>query len=256
MIDFERERSGNQYIHHQFCEYLSNSVNIHNSYEFVHISDGKYNVKINRVNYELNGGDCLLVLPGQIHSFDTVTAAKEPPFLCIFSPDMVRDFSDIVVNSDLVNPVFRLGDSKLIHDFAQANNQFLQKSFLYQICGLASQAKFVKREYTEDKELIYKIVDYINKKYMEELTLKQMSADLGYNYTYLSAFFNKHFGEGFSSFINEYRVTFAKQLLKDSTLNMSQIAMECGFFTIRNFNRAFLQKEHLPPKEFRELRTR
>jgi len=253
MIDFEKERSGHSYIHHQFCDYLGSQINIHNSYEFIHVYDGSFIVTINDKKYELKANDSLLILPGQIHSLQTkIYLPEAKPFLCIFSPDFVKDFSDTTANSELINPVFRLGDPSIIDTFVAGKDPFMRKSFLYLVCGLAAKAGLRKKQFDEDEGLIYKVVECISRNYMQELTLKQMASDLGYNYTYLSSFFNKNFTCGFSKFINEYRVTFAKNLLKETSLSMSQIATECGFFTIRNFNRAFLQFEKMPPKKFRQ----
>ena len=58
---------------------------------------------------------------------------------------------------------------------------------------------------------------------------------IGYDYSYLSSFFNKNFDMDFASFVNKYRIQFACELLKDTNDDVTQIAMKCGFSTIRNF---------------------
>lgn len=262
MINFEKERSGKLYIHHQFCEYLSESTNIHNSYEFVHIYDGLYIITVNKKKYELKANESLLILPGQIHSFETIIPSNSSPksktlpkpFLCIFSPDNVKNFFEYTANSELVSPVFKLTNTNLIDDFVKTDNLFIKQSFLYLICGLSMTKGITKNSAIEDSDLFYKIVNQISEKFMGTLTLKQMAKDLGYNYTYLSTFFNNHLG-GFSSFINEYRIEYAKKLLRDTSLSMSQIAVECGFYTIRNFNRAFLQKENISPSDYKQSKV-
>ena len=60
-----------------------------------------------------------------------------------------------------------------------------------------------------DAHLSSKIIDYVQKNYTHTLTLEQMARDLGYNYTYLSAYFNHSLHTGFQDFINQYRISHA-----------------------------------------------
>ena len=84
------------------------------------------------------------------------------------------------------------------------------------------------------------------------LTLEQMARDLGYNYTYLSAYFNHSLHTGFQGFINQYRISHAAALLQGSSLPITQVAEQCGFGTIRSFNRVFLKEKGMTPSAFRK----
>ena len=53
-----------------------------------------------------------------------------------------------------------------------------------------------------DAHLSSKIIDYVQKNYTHTLTLEQMARDLGYNYTYLSAYFNHSLHTGFQDFLS------------------------------------------------------
>ncbi|MDR1093607.1 MAG: AraC family transcriptional regulator [Clostridiales bacterium] len=250
MTEFEKERSLNDLLYHQFNENLTAGLHFHNSYEFIYLYGGAMDVQINKKNYELKGGRATLVLPGQVHALRTRGDSKN--YLCIFARNHIGDFADMTENVELVNPVFDFPHEEYIEIFSKKDtNKFLQKAFLYLVSGLASSAGVTPVRHTEDRLLIYKITDYINKNYRDTITLKGIAKDLGYNYSYLSNFFNEHLASGFSKFINEYRVGYAKNLLSGTAHSMSQIAFDCGFSSIRNFNRAFLQIERLSPKDFR-----
>ena len=84
------------------------------------------------------------------------------------------------------------------------------------------------------------------------LTLEQMARDLGYNYTYLSAYFNQRLHTGFQDFVNQYRVSHAAMLLQGSSIPVTQVAEQCGFGTIRSFNRVFLKSLGMSPSAFRK----
>lgn len=87
---------------------------------------------------------------------------------------------------------------------------------------------------------------------IEQITLEQMARDLGYNYTYLSAYFNQRLHTGFQDFVNQYRVSHAAMLLQGSSIPVTQVAEQCGFGTIRSFNRVFLKALGMSPSAFRK----
>ena len=59
----------------------------------------------------------------------------------------------------------------------------------------------------------------------------------------------------FASFVNKYRIQFACELLKNSDEDVTQIAMKCGFSTIRNFNRVFKNETGQTPKDYRSANS-
>lgn len=59
----------------------------------------------------------------------------------------------------------------------------------------------------------------------------------------------------FASFVNKYRIQFVCELLKDTNDDVTQIAMKCGFSTIRNFNRVFKNETGQTPKAYRKLNS-
>ena len=59
----------------------------------------------------------------------------------------------------------------------------------------------------------------------------------------------------FASFVNKYRIQFACELPKNSDEDVTQIAMKCGFSTIRNFNRVFKNETGQTPKDYRSANS-
>jgi len=66
-----------------------------------------------------------------------------------------------------------------------------------------------------------------------------------------SRFFRGHTGKTFPQFLNELRIGRACSLLMEGDLNVTEIAYECGFANLSNFNRQFLRLKGLSPREFR-----
>ena len=58
-------------------------------------------------------------------------------------------------------------------------------------------------------------------------------------------------GTGFNSYVNCYRVEKAREMLRETELSVSEIALLCGFGSISQFNRVFREVVRQTPREFR-----
>ena len=67
-----------------------------------------------------------------------------------------------------------------------------------------------------------------------------------------SRFFRAATGQTFVGFVNLLRVSEACRLLSDERLNITVVAMECGYRNISNFNRQFLALKGMNPSDYRE----
>lgn len=209
-------------------------------------------VQVNEDVFSLVEGQGILVLPGQIHCIRT--RGKSRNYLCIFDRSHVPKFARVSEGVEFCKPVFDFPGGGFIDGFADsATNEFLLKSFLYLVCGLAVAGG--TKSTKQDRLLIGKIAEYIADHFHEPLTLKQLSKDLGYNYNYLSCYFNGNMSTGFSKFLNEHRVNYAKRLLRKTDASISEVAFDCGFSSIRSFNRAFIQAVRVAPREYRRDKT-
>ena len=75
-----------------------------------------------------------------------------------------------------------------------------------------------------------------------------MAKELGYEPHYLSRYFNQFFSKSFKRVLNEYRVSYAKELMASGERSLSRVALESGFQSIRNFNRVYRELEKEEPR--------
>ena len=172
----------------------------------------------------------------------------------VFSTDWVPEFISQLGQREFITPVFRMEAAPLMELLWPGGNRCKQLAGLYLICGTALEQCFLQPRPVPDVDahLSSKIIDYVQKNYTHTLTLEQMARDLGYNYTYLSAYFNHSLHTGFQGFINQYRISHAAALLQGSSLPITQVAEQCGFGTIRSFNSVFLKEKGMTPSAFRK----
>lgn len=85
----------------------------------------------------------------------------------------------------------------------------------------------------------------------EPQSASQLAQRLGISSRYLRRLFSQHFGISVTQYRLFSQCHFAKKLLQETTLPISQIAFSSGFKSIRRFNDAFLQQLHICPTKMR-----
>lgn len=250
MIEFEIKRSGNDYYHTIDNHNLNFGKHTHRSYEIVFVKKGALKVNIENEEYILKDDKAILISPYQIHSFETLE--DNFVFSCIFSPDLLQDYYDYTKNFDFKSPVFSfdIGDLPIL--FEQYKNVFEQKSVLYKYCSKVMNQGLKEKTEQKNFHLLSLISLYIQDNIKNDLSLKNMCNDLGYSYNYISSIFKKNFGMNFSAYANQIRLEEAVQLLKHTDKTSAEIANECGFSTIRNFNISFKKQFGVSPKEYKK----
>ena len=98
---------------------------------------------------------------------------------------------------------------------------------------------------------VHKLMHYIQQNFKEEITLLQAASISGLQLHSFCRYFKALTHRTFSDFLNEVRISFAKKLLQQSDLPITQIAFECGYSNISYFNRSFKKINNISPKEYR-----
>ena len=92
----------------------------------------------------------------------------------------------------------------------------------------------------------------MNLNFQKNITLKDLSKLVSMTEVSFSRFIKKRTGNTFVDTINEIRIGHASRMLIEDADAVAEIAVNCGFNNISNFNRVFKSKKHCTPKEFRE----
>ncbi len=250
---FETKRSiEKHYIYTQTDENLAFCSHVHNSYEFITVLEGELECSAHSESFLLKKGMAMLIPPNHEHSYETKGSSRS--FLCVFSSDYVADFHKDM-QSCRGGEAFSLfpftdgGEIELLRD--PGTNKYTLRSVLYGICGRAVETAVRYFDEGGSGELSVKLLRYVQENYNNPISLKQISQEIGYNYTYLSNVFNKIFGCGFSRFVNRFRSQNAAELLTTTNQSMVQISNACGFESLRSFNKQFKQDYGVSPTEYR-----
>ncbi|MBE8168324.1 MAG: DNA-3-methyladenine glycosylase 2 family protein [Shewanella sp.] len=86
----------------------------------------------------------------------------------------------------------------------------------------------------------------------QTVEIEDLSDRLGISSRYLRKLFQDQFGTSPKQFMQYQQLLFAKTLLHQTQLNITDVALISGFHSIRNFNQIFKQKLLLTPSQFRK----
>ena len=228
---------------------------LHRDFELIYVEGGELNVSIENEELSIKEGNAVLVLQNEIHSFSTKIHSRI--WVAVFSEDYVRDFAQEIeqrrVNSHLIELSVSERNFLLENLIFGDRERFIVSACLAYACGLflrrcTEKCASVPKNAVKN-DLIHGILTYLNAHYKENIRLSDISVELGYEEHYVSRIFNKFFGKSLTSFVNEYRIYYARTLMRNEPkLTLAQIAFASGFGSLRNFNRAYLSIVGEAPK--------
>ena len=105
----------------------------------------------------------------------------------------------------------------------------------------------------DQKEVVKKTIDYIEKNLEKEINLDNISKNIGYSKFYLNRIFTEYTGITMYKYLQNRRLTVAAEKLVKTDKPIMQIAYEAGYDTQQSFSFAFKQIYLYPPKIYRDI---
>jgi AraC-like DNA-binding protein len=103
-----------------------------------------------------------------------------------------------------------------------------------------------------DQDRMQRVCDFINARLAGTIDRAQVAREAHFSIGAFSRFFKLRTGKTLPQFVNELRVGRACHLLAEEDGKITNVALECGFTNLANFNRRFLQITGLTPHEYRK----
>ena len=240
-----------EYFCKEYGEDFNFPLHLHNSFEFITIFSGEMTVTVDDRIYTLNQGKSVLIFPNQLHSLQS---RHSKHMLCIFSSDLVRAYFS-KANEKVPEENIFLPDVFLINaidNLLPDSSVIEKKGILYSLCS-----QFDKSTSYKDKIKVYdnqlsRIFEFVEENFSSDCSLKKLASETGYSYSYISRFFKKVTGISFNEYVNQYRISNACYLLKNTNFSVLQCALESGFTSLRSFNRNFIDALSTTPSKFRK----
>ncbi|WP_022759637.1 response regulator transcription factor [Butyrivibrio fibrisolvens] len=95
------------------------------------------------------------------------------------------------------------------------------------------------------------ILKYIEGHFADELSVQVMAEKFAYSEVYFCRLFKQHFGESFVSFLTDYRIGKAVELLQTTKMSVKDIGRAVGYEDSNYFTKVFKRVMKVIPSEFR-----
>ncbi|WP_068784869.1 AraC family transcriptional regulator [Paenibacillus phocaensis] len=241
--------------------YQSSSItfypHFHAEIEFIYVASGEIRIGVNEESRLLRQGEMVICGSNDIHYFDSRGMESEIIIL-ICKPEWITmskswpvdfRFASPYLPADTpgLDPVKTILDELIRekHD-RQPGYTLLLKARLLELCGRLQRYgatlptdSSIKEKYESRRARMQQILSYIEDHYREELNVAVMAEHFSMEPSHFSRSFKAAIGMNFKTYLNTVRVLSAEQLLLTSDLSIMDIALECGFSSIRTFNRVF-----------------
>lgn len=111
----------------------------------------------------------------------------------------------------------------------------------------------LRREQAKSIQLaVEQVAAFIDRHYMEEISLGKMAEMVWLNATYLSSSFKKITGVNYSDYIMKKRIEKAAGLIRNTQLGIGEIAGMVGYDNVRYFSRIFSKNMGMTPSQYRD----
>ncbi len=105
---------------------------------------------------------------------------------------------------------------------------------------------------TRDNQKIDEVFQYVSQNFYQEITLDDIAKRCHFTRQSFCRFFKKRTQKTFIDFLNEFRISHARKLLTETEdMSISEVAYQCGFNNISNFNKIFKFRTGITPKQYK-----
>lgn len=99
---------------------------------------------------------------------------------------------------------------------------------------------------------IDELIKYMNSNFGQPLSLELLALHAHLSREYLSRTFKKHTGKNISAYLEEIRITRAKDMLRTNTFSIEYIWEYCGYRSASAFQKAFKKVVGMSPRDYRK----
>lgn len=137
--------------------------------------------------------------------------------------------------------------------------QLYVKGKIHELCALllrhfptSPAASRKKNNKLPDIQKIQCAIEYMAQNYARDISLSEIAAVSNFSPYHFSRLFHQFTGIPFHQYLSRIRIAQAEQLIKANQKPMIEIAFDCGFNSVRTFNRTFKAVKGFPPSRGKE----
>lgn len=258
---------------------FSMEPNKHEHFELVYVKKGHAVFQISGHPVPIGPNDIVIIKPNQTHKLivDSETGCE---FIVLsfkfmdqrnseFSETSLEDFLNFVRSkedgsfialkvsqkNEIINVMNRILRER---ERADIGNELLNYLLVMELFILISRAlkmeweNSIKNKSPKIKELIHASVSFINNNFERDISVGDISKFVFLSTSYFTRAFKEEIGISPMNYLLKVRVDRAKELLEESELKISDIALQVGFSNQQRFNEMFKKYAGITPMQYRK----
>ncbi|MBO5050865.1 MAG: helix-turn-helix transcriptional regulator [Clostridia bacterium] len=229
---------------------------------------------INRKEFWVKSGShprdsLIIVLEGSFRcTISGISYLASPRDICVFRGGtyferaVISPITCIYVQLDAL-PFAAVDGIMPIHDRVRKNNtiQYLEQAIKEQQLALTKHlvediflihAYEQGNHYTCTDDIVSGCIDFLEKNYSTKIHLDELANHFHISKQWLISKFKKHVKKTPIQYLQDIRLQYGKELLRDTDLPVGEIAAACGFENVYYFSSSFKRSIGLSPLEYRK----
>ena len=248
-------------------------VHWHDEFEIIYVKSGFLTVSILGENYIGKPGDAFVVSPGNLHFMGSQTGNVDY-FTFLFPLKYISFRTDDILDDKLLEPLnsghlmispeiedtvkeqceqlVEIYGAKKEESQSKITAQIKTKIILLQFILELWKKGFIVENDTGGKNTVEKeMVSYIQQNFTGKILLKEFGEQFHLSEKYISRYFKEHFHITISQYVTYLRLEHAKQLLQDTDIPVTEVAMQSGYQNVSYFIRSFKKTYGMSPLKYR-----
>lgn len=249
-------------------------VHWHDEFEIIYVRSGFLTVSISGESYIGKTGEAFVVSPGNLHLMGSQTGTVDY-YTFLFPLKYISFRTDDMLDEKLLEPLNsghlmicpRVKDTakelceQLIEIYEAKNDeseskittQVRTKIILLQFIFEMWKKGFVIENDTSGRNTVEKeMVSYIQQNFTGKISLREFGEQFHLSEKYISRYFKEHFHITLSQYVTYLRLEHAKQLLQDTDIPVTDVAMQSGYQNVSYFIRSFQKAYAVSPLKYRK----
>ncbi|WP_278898878.1 AraC family transcriptional regulator [Roseburia hominis] len=249
-------------------------VHWHDEFEIIYVRSGFLTVSISGESYIGKTGDAFVVSPGNLHlmgsqsgTVDYYTFLFPLKYISFRTDDMLDEKLLEPLNSghlmicprvkdtakELCEQLIEIYEAKKDESESKITTQVRTKIILLQFILEMWKKGFVIENDTSGRNTVEKeMVSYIQQNFTGKISLREFGEQFHLSEKYISRYFKEHFHITLSQYVTYLRLEHAKQLLQDTDIPVTDVAMQSGYQNVSYFIRSFQKAYAVSPLKYRK----
>lgn len=256
-------RATPEYPYIKISNYNMDYINhIHEETEVICVLEGELDVVVGCNRLTLYSGDICIIIPGQVHNL----IAEKYNKVCIMKLYNHMDLSGLRLESNIVTKsdsaygaIKDFIDTIIREDFHRERGYksavniaaWQIQLFVFRDIPHIEISRNEIKKINKKIQLVSDVNTYLEQDFPKNVSLENVAGYCGYTKYYFSHYFKDTMGMGFWDYYSFFRIKKAAFMIGNSDNSITQIAQDCGFSSLRSFNRMFQKYLNCSPREYR-----